>query len=366
MIDIAHSSAVDSQAWNRRVAQVEQGGFRQTTWYGDFKAQWREEALYFIARDDEGRIAGQLLTICGSPWGWALERRPLASVTQPLAKWLAPCIYWHEGPLVFCEEGADEVRRALLRAVAAEALVRRCLFVDGQSSHFESDPETRAAFGPVARDLGWSVEQRSTLAIDFAEDLETLWSNVRKEARTKVRKAGKQEIEIARVDGDEQQLKRAHSIVVESAVRNGVAPLPFADFCHSHRYHREVGVEHSYISLHEGVPLSFQKVVCYNGNALLGGVAYSDYSRDRRLHGNDMMQWHIVEEGKQAGWRWLDFGGAEPESADPKIQGIYRFKAKWGGKLISGDRFRLTLGAADRLQRLIPQKLHQLVLGGKL
>ena len=76
------------------------------------------------------------------------------------------------------------------------------------------------------------------------------------------------------------------------------------------------------------------------------------------------MQWHIVKQGRAAGWHWLDFGGAEPNSPNPKMQGIFRFKAKWGGQLLAADQMRLTLGVVGRLQRILPKKLHQLVHGG--
>ena len=365
MIDVQVFSEVDAQAWNRRVAQIEQGGLRQTTWYGDFKAQWRERALYFVARDNLGTIAGQLLVILGSPWGWGLERRPLSSVTQPLAQWLAPHMYWQEGPLVFAETAQGEVRRALLQAVADEARSRRCLQAVGQPSHFVADPSLeQSAYRQTAIDLGWSIEERKTLVVDLTQDAEVLWAGLRKDARTKVRKAQKQDVEIVQLDGDEQNLKLAHRVIVETAERNEVAPLSYADFYRSYQYHSEIGVERSYISLHKGIPLSYQKVVCFNGNALLGGVAYSNYSREQRLYGNDLMQWHIIEQGHEAGWRYLDFGGAEPESLDPKMQGIYHFKAKWGGALVASDRLRLNGVAIQHLKGLFPQRLHHWVRGG--
>lgn len=364
MIDVDISMQTEPEAWNRRVGQVVTGGFRQTTWYGDFKAQWREQALYFTARDDRGRIVGQLLGIFGSPWGWGLERRPLAAVTQPLARWLAPHFYWQEGPLALVEDGAEKVRAALLRAVAEEAARRGCRQVLGQASHFGPNIDEPGSVARVAEDLGWAVEEKATLMVDLELAEEELWYNVRKEARTKVRKAAKQGIKILPLDDDRERLQQAYGIVVETAVRNGVAPLSQDDFLLSHRYHSEIGVERSFISLHQGTPLSYQKLICYNGNALLGGVAYSDYSRNQRLYGNDLMQWHLIKQGKDAGWRRLDFGGAEPDATDPKMQGIYRFKAKWGGQLFTVDRMRLTLGMAGRLQRILPKKLHQLVHGG--
>lgn len=365
MIDIQICSEIDAQAWNRRVAQTEQGGFRQTTWYGDFKAQWRERALYFIARDLEGGIVGQLLVVLGSPWGWGLERRPFSSVTQPLAQWLVPHIYWQEGPLVFSETPEWDVRRALIKAVANEARDRRCLLAVGQPSHFAVDPAAeQSSYRQIAIDLGWSIDERTTLVIDLTQGIDALWANLRKEARTKVRKAQKQDIEIIQLDGDEEYLKLAHIVIAETAERNGVAPLSYTDFCRSHQYHSGFGVECSYLSLHEGMPLSYQKAICFNGNALLGGVAYSNYSRDRRLYGNDLMQWHIIEQGHEAGWRRLDFGGAEPDSHDPKMQGIYQFKSKWGGDLVASDRLRLHGPATQRLKNIFPKRLHHWVRGG--
>ena len=46
--------------------------------------------------------------------------------------------------------------------------------------------------------------------------------------------------------------------------------------------------------------------------------------------------------------RWLDYGGGGPEAADPKLQGIYRFKAKWGGDLVEYDYFRRPLRSSWR------------------
>ena len=301
----------------------------------------------------------------GSPGGWGLERRPLASVTQPLAQWVAPHLYWQEGPLIFAETQTEEVRRALLQAVVDEAQSRRCLQAVGQPSHFAIDPSLeQSAYRQIAVELGWSIEERTTLVVDLQQDADTLWANIRKDARTKVRKAQKQDIEIVRLDGDGQNLRLAHNVIVETARRNEVASLSYAEFCRSHQYHSEIGVERSYLSLHKGIPLSYQKVVCFNGNALLGGVAYSDYSRDERLYGNDLMQWHIIEQGHEAGWRRLDFGGAEPNSPDPKMQGIYHFKAKWGGVLVASDRMRLNGAAIRRFKEFFPKRMHHWVRGG--
>ena len=107
------------------------------------------------------------------------------------------------------------------------------------------------------------------------------------------------------------------------------------------QYHGSHGVMRAFVALHRGRGVAYQNVTCYNRNAQLGGVAYSDYSRSERIYGNDLMQWHVMQVVRAMGVEWLDYGGADPDSEDSKAQGIYKFKAKWGGDLVRCDRFRL-------------------------
>ena len=83
-------------------------------------------------------------------------------------------------------------------------------------------------------------------------------------------------------------------------------------------------------------------MTCFNRVVQLGGVSYSNYSRKERLYGNDMMQWHVLKIALKVDCDWLDYGGVNPTSENPKLKGIYQFKAKWGGGLERCNRFRVT------------------------
>ena len=340
MIRVEVAAQVDQKEWDTRIVQVAEGSFRQTTVYGAFKAQWREQCLYFSATDEQGRVVGQLLAMSGSPWGWALERRPLSELTLRMASWLAPRLYWVEGPVIIDKSRFEEICGALLQRAIEEGRARGCRSIEGFPSFYSSQPEEhRARYWQASTAAGFVARSKSTLMVDLTQDLDALWEGLRREAQTKVRKARKEGIEIVSLDGSESLMRMAFGVIRETARRNKVAVLPFASFSRSFTYHHNAGVVEAYLSLYRGEPLSFQQVVAYNGNALLGGVSYTDYSREHRLYGNDLMQWHMIERGKERGLRWLDFGGAEPQSADPKMQAIYNFKSKWGGQLVNYDYF---------------------------
>ena len=353
MIEVEISEDVDSEEWNKRVLQVAEGSYRQTSFYGAFKQTVKETGLYATAVDERGEVVGQLLFVSGSPFAWGLERRPFSKITLPLVRKLFPRFYWLEGPLVFVDERREEVCSALIDGVLAEARVRGSPSISGSMSFYTADPGVHTALHRrICERAGLRARQRSTIMVDLTHDHEDLWRGVKREARTKVRRAGRDGIEIVALDGSDDTLRMAHSVMCETAARNRVSPLPLADFRRSFRHHQSVGLEEAFLSMHDGVPLSFQQALCYNGNVLLGGVSYSDHSREKRLYGNDLMQWHMIEWAKERGHRWLDYGGAVPDSADAKMRSIYDFKAKWGGRLIHYDQFELTQKSSGLVSRI--------------
>ena len=349
-IAIEVAETADPAAWDDRLQTAAAGSYRQSAMFGRHQAErCCEQSLFIRAVDEDGQVVGQLLARIGAPFSWGIRRRFFAGVVLPLLRRWVPCMYWGDGPVVFVKDRRQEVYEALVRAALQEARRRGCIGVEAWPAFYgeQQDPEREWLYGLYA-ECGFRSTAGTTLVVDLRKEEEALWQAVRKEGRNKVRKGLKQGLEIIELGADEALWPQAHEIIRETATRNNVACWPEEEMREALRYHGSRGVYRAFIALHEGRGIAYQHVTFFNRNAQLGGVAFSDYSRHAQIYGNDLMQWHVLQAMHQMGVQWLDYGGADPDAQDPKAQGIYQFKVKWGGDLVRCDRFRLVAGDRSR------------------
>ncbi len=343
-----------AQEWNERLCQIPDGSWRQSTYYGEYKRDfWHEAPVYLLALCGD-RIVGQLLAFFTHPYGWSLYRHG-ATAIAPICDRLAPWFYCFEGPVVFDEKRYLDVHAALYDWLVEEAVRRGCIGGSLIPSFYAvSYSQQRLVLREALAARAFAHHDKATLVVDLSADYETLFANLKKEARNKVRRAEKQGIQIVEAKNDAESLERLVRIMGETARRNRVAPISMPTLrCSSWAHFYEHGLSRGFVSMAEGELLSSQQAVTFNRIMSLGGVAYTDYSRQARLYGNDLIQWHVIQWGKENGYRFVDFTGVASSSASKKMQGIYAFKSKWGGARIEYDQFTIDLpsirGKAHRL-----------------
>lgn len=63
----------------------------------------------------------------------------------------------------------------------------------------------------------------------------------------------------------------------------------------------------------------------------------SKWAEERKLFANHLLTWNLLNWGSEQGFRFFDFVGVNPnpESRSPREEGIYRFKARWGGRMLT-------------------------------
>ncbi|MBT7587231.1 MAG: GNAT family N-acetyltransferase [Gemmatimonadetes bacterium] len=354
-IRVQRLGQVQALEWNGRLCQRADGSWRQSTYYGEYKREYyHEEPVYLLAWHGD-RVVGQLLACFTHPYGWSLNRRN-ASFISPVCDRLAPWFYCYDGPVVFDDDVYLEVHAVLYGWMLEEAGRRGCIGGSVTPSFYASGYSARR--GAIQEEMvacGFARHDKATLVVDLTLDLETLFGNLKKEARNKVRRAQKQAIEIVEIANDEPSLERLARVMGETARRNCVAPVDMRMLRNSSWVRLyDGGLSRGFVSQAEGELLSSQQAVTFNGIMTLGGVSYTDYSREARLYGNDLMQWHIIQWGKENGFRLVDFTGVAPKSASEKMQAIHSFKAKWGGERIEFDQFTIDLPSLrGRVGRLL-------------
>ncbi len=208
--------------------------------------------------------------------------------------------------------------------------------------------ETEAAQAGAARDAarrsaarnaglrapGVEIQPRATVLIDVTQDEEALLAGMKSKWRYNLRLAAKRGVSVE--SAGPGLLSRWYALYRETAARDRIA-------IHSEQYYRAVfevaaatpdGPEiELLLAYHEGELLAGIVVGYYRGRATyLYGAASN---RKRNLMPAYALQWEAMQRAKAAGMRVYDLFGIPRTSSDRhRMQGLYRFKTGFGGRIV--------------------------------
>ena len=323
------------------VSHIENGSWYQTTHYNeDMRTKRFEELFYLRQWQGNSQLAAQAIVRLTHPYEWGFYRRGWTKLT-PRAMKLFPVLLCNQAPSIIDQTHGVEIYQNFANWVSNEGNKIGCAFAKLTPAYYQKFyVEKRHEIRTALELLGYRSTPKATLIVDLKQDEDTLFSNLKKEARNKVRKAQKQGVEIIEVGTEDSAVSQLCHIMSETSMRNGVPALTIGDLKNSQWFKfQKSGFFRAFVSLHNGNLVSSQMALIYNGAITLGGVSYTDYSRKNGIYGNDLMQWHMIKWGRKMGLSTLDFAGIEPYSSSPKMRAIYDFKTKWGGEQVDYDEF---------------------------
>jgi len=315
-------SGKEPPGWNAFLAS-NRGTFHQSTFNVDYLQPLGFEPLYFAAEEGSRRV-GQLLAFKTAP----LHAASLGTAFEaflPLGKRMFPTLQEIYGPVAE-SEGAYE---ALVSRLAGEA--RKT----GASISI-AKPHPLRDYPQAFEKSGFSSRQSATFIIDLSKTEQELWNGVSASARRKVTRAASDGA-IARIAAGNDDAEKYFAIVDENRKRNGLRP-----------YSRKSQF---------GMWAAFKKsggrlIVAEKGGELLGGIMISTMggyvnewspsisasAMSRKIYAGDLLHWEVIKWGRENGCKHYDLTGVAVRPKDRKEEGIYEFKAKWGGRLaISGE-----------------------------
>lgn len=185
---------------------------------------------------------------------------------------------------------------------------------------------------------GFALEESYTFLLTVNHPLEKLWSGVHPKRRNRINRAKRDGVQIEEVQ-DESGLRRYWEMRKENWTRNELKVIPFSHFSETWQALKTSGSMKLFISKVDGQDLAGQILFLSRQHIQLNGVTVSNYNIEHSLGGNDLLQWHVIEWANQNNFIDVDYGGATPESEDPKEKGIHRFKASFGGAVVRNDAF---------------------------
>lgn len=191
--------------------------------------------------------------------------------------------------------------------------------------------------------LGYVTEHKHSIMVDLNRPLDDIWAGFAGRARTEVRKAEKNGLQIVRLGPDNcASYMQLVADVFARQQRNASFDQRFLDAVHAHLLPEEFA--------HYGV---FKDTQLVAGGLFLTGVnrmvfvsGASDHE-SRKLGVNSLIQWQAIQDAVAAGVTQYDMGGTG-------VGAIDKFKASFGGVPICYDRYVYKTMAAR-----VPAALYQ-------
>lgn len=202
---------------------------------------------------------------------------------------------------------------------------------------------------------GFQREDRATIVIDLARDMDELWSKVSSKCRSGIRRAEGDGV-IIHMDRDHEAFLRLNEeFRAVKGLDHNTFPLSFT---------QEKG--RLFIAEMDGEMVG-GVLFLDDGKTLLGLLSASrrlDVEDGRRCdvsNANRLIWWRAIEYAKENGLEQVDMGGyyigSEP---NPQAEGINEFKRRFGGEVISSYEYRKDYTLKIRMARMVQQKIaHQ-------
>jgi len=184
---------------------------------------------------------------------------------------------------------------------------------------------------PPLRAASFERRELATYLIDLRPPLDDILRRVDRSARTGTRTSRRRGVSVVPAESSEevQAFRRA----LARTLRQGglTIPLPSDYLDRLHRL-RASSAAHVSVAKHDGRVIGGHLILSLGDPA----IYYQAATSERSLRSGDLLTWQCVEAAKELGHEWLDMLSVEVDPPpNSREAGIRRFKAKWGGSLVS-------------------------------
>ena len=333
-MEISISNEVDQAEWNSALEKSEYGTVYQTTYYADSMRDTMNEQPIFIMAEDHGRIVGQLLLFKTCRFHGRIYDKPLGSFLIKFLMKIKPLYHWFFGPVTLRNEEGEEAYNVILETVHKLAKDEEINISSGYPHPLDDKNKYFEA-------MGFKSKEAKTFVIDLTKDIEQLWNGLEKHsARKNVERAIERGVTIETVE-DEDDFIEYFNVLNETRIRDQVKPYHYAYMYKGWKTLSQKNVMKCFIAKKEDRTLAGLLISTFNGYLNEWGAGQSSYAIENKLYANDILKWHIIKWGSEQGYRYYDLTGVNSAPQTPKEQGIYQFKAKWGGRLVIYNEYYL-------------------------
>jgi lipid II:glycine glycyltransferase (peptidoglycan interpeptide bridge formation enzyme) len=306
----AEIDQIQEQNWTRALAQFNDATIYQTWSYG--KIRWGESNLSHLVVKQGTETVGLVQA--------SIKRLPIISAGIAYVPW---------GPIWRSKQGRGDSRTILkvLRALRQEYSFRRGLLLRIAPQEIENQGASLYADLTSERYVFHSKPYR-TLLIDLSKTSEELYKNTSRRWHRALKKAAAESLRVTEGDGNDA-FETLGALFDQMVARKGFVPgVNFEEFKAIQKDLPEALKMKVLICEHDGKPVAAlaASLIGEKGIGLLGATS----TEGLNLGGFHLLNWKMMEWMKQAGARYYDFGGYDPE----RNPGTARFKDGLPGDIV--------------------------------
>lgn len=317
MITIESSDKADSK-WNERLNFFKTASIFQTNEYALLNDQIGRKPTFMKFIDQKGNIVAQLVGFNTSRF--SAIKKPL-SLLGKFTNLKNSVFTWSNGPVIFNDENAKQIYSIFEKFL----LSKRCIVIG------YDHPFTQTPFEYFKKPF--SISKWGTFLIDLSKNQDLLWQNLDKHsARKNVERAQKKGVIVKEITKNE--------LLYYQQVRKETKPVTLTVLKQRWNYLHDIGWT-GFIAFHNNMPIGGIMISYYNGYINEWGIARTRYDFEKKLYAHDLLKWKIIEWGNIKKFKFYDLTGVNPNPANAKEQGIFRYKKKWGGNFVKFNKINL-------------------------
>jgi len=316
--------------WNEWVKEGLGGPYQTTHYAAYWEAMWGYRARFLVA-GDPARPDGILLAYQYSPAARLLFGRPgrrlVTRATWPFWR----CSASRFGPVILNPARRTEATLGLLKKAGSLSGL-----LGGRHHHsvgqvYADQPPDKALVEGLAC-LGGRLIESLTPVLTIDPDLDKVWAGLNRQARKAARLAQKQGLVVESWDGGDAQAA-GRFIDLNDQAKGGRSLGPALPRLTARHLARDGFAVRYFVCRQDDRPVAGLGVHAFGGVASEIAAWMTDQARQKKLAGGDAVKWAVIEWLAASGVGLYDLMGVAPQPANPKEEGIARFKKKWSSEL---------------------------------
>jgi lipid II:glycine glycyltransferase (peptidoglycan interpeptide bridge formation enzyme) len=318
---------VDHGEWNNLLLSSEFGTIYQSTMYAEYLQKVTFANPLFVELRDNGELKAMTLIFSMSQIFSQRLYNSLTSLSriffEAFSK-LKPLYWCYFGPVLFYNK--NEVLKMFLQSLRAYFQFKRNSVIQLTPPPLDDNPELFLSHG-------FSAKQLATCIIDLRQDLQTLRKNMDKKSTWKnaqrAIRRGVQIIDVNKMSEFETYFK----LLEEFRQRRRIRPYSRKEVFPIFDIMIKRNVMKCFMAVKGEKPLAGTLISVFNGYLNEWGVAQAVEDVSGHYYGSDLLRYYVIEWGHSMGYKFYDQSGLSI-GASCKDLGIFRYKTKWGGKIV--------------------------------